>query len=166
VLAVGVFVAIAWLDRTLLQVLQPIMHIEAGMLLQGSLLIMLVAYMARFMAVGFNPVDSAMQRLPLSLDDVSRTLGVGSLTMLRRVHAPILRGGIVTALILVFVDVMKEMPITLMTRPFGWDTLAVRIFEMTSEGEWERAALPAVTLVLVGLLPIIFLSRHGNVNEQ
>lgn len=166
VLAVGVFVAIAWLDRTLLQLLQPVMQIEAGMLLQGSLLIMLVAYMARFMAVGFNPVDSAMQRLPLSLDDVSRTLGVGSLTMLRRVHAPILRGGMVTALILVFVDVMKEMPITLMTRPFGWDTLAVRIFEMTSEGEWERAALPAVTLVLVGLLPIIFLSRHGNVNEQ
>lgn len=166
VLAVGVFVAIAWLDRTLLQLLQPVMQIEAGMLLQGSLLIMLVAYMARFMAVGFNPVDSAMQRLPLSLDDVSRTLGVGSLTMLRRVHAPILRGGMVTALILVFVDVMKEMPITLMTRPFGWDTLAVRIFEMTSEGEWERAALPAVTLALVGLLPIIFLSRHGNVNEQ
>lgn len=166
VLAVGVFVAIAWLDRTLIHVLQPFMQFEAGMLLQGSLLIMLVAYMARFMAVGFSPVDSAMQRLPLSLDDVSRTLGVGSLTMLRRVHAPILRGGMVTALILVFVDVMKEMPITLMTRPFGWDTLAVRIFEMTSEGEWERAALPSVTLVLVGLLPIIFLSRHGNVNEQ
>lgn len=166
VLAVGVFVAIAWLDRTLLDIIKPLMQIEAGMLLQGSLLIMLVAYMARFMAVGFNPVDSAMQRLPLSLDDVSRTLGVSNLTMLRRVHAPILRSGMVTALILVFVDVMKEMPITLMTRPFGWDTLAVRIFEMTSEGEWERAALPAVTLVLVGFLPIIFLSRHGNVNEQ
>lgn len=166
VLAVGVYVAIAWVDRTLLAIIKPFMQIEAGMLLQGSLLIMLVAYMARFMAVGFNPVDSAMQRLPLSLDDASRTLGVSNLTMLRRVHVPILQGGMVTALILVFVDVMKEMPITLMTRPFGWDTLAVRIFEMTSEGEWERAALPAVTLVLVGLLPIFFLSRHGNVNEQ
>jgi iron(III) transport system permease protein len=166
VLAVGVFVAIAWLDRFLLQTLQPFMGIEAGMLLQGSVLIMLVAYMARFLAVGFSPVDSAMQRLPLSLDDVSRTLGVNSLVMLKRVHAPILRGGMVAALILVFVDVMKEMPITLMTRPFGWDTLAVRIFEMTSEGEWERAALPSVTLVLVGLLPIIFLSRHGSANER
>ncbi|HEY8354731.1 MAG TPA: iron ABC transporter permease [Methylophilaceae bacterium] len=166
VLAVGVFVAIAWLDRILVQALQPFMQFESGMLLQGSLLIMLVAYMARFMAVGFSPVDSAMQRLPLSLDDVSRTLGVGGLTMLRRVHAPILRGGMVAALILVFVDVMKEMPITLMTRPFGWDTLAIRIFEMTSEGEWERAALPAVTLVLVGLLPIMLLSRHGSANER
>lgn len=165
VLAVGIFVAVAWLDRNLLQLLQPLIEIEAGMLLQGSVIIMLVGYVVRFMAVGYNPVDSAMQRMPPSLDDVSRTLGVSHLTMLRRVHAPILRGGIVTAAILVFVDVMKEMPITLMTRPFGWDTLAVRIFEMTSEGEWERAALPAVTLVLAGLVPIIFLSRHGNQNE-
>lgn len=165
VLAVGIFVAVAWLDRNLLQLLQPLIAIEAGMLLQGSVVIMLVGYVVRFMAVGYNPVDSAMQRMPPSLDDVSRTLGVSHLTMLRRVHAPILRGGIVTAAILVFVDVMKEMPITLMTRPFGWDTLAVRIFEMTSEGEWERAALPAVTLVLAGLVPIIFLSRHGNQNE-
>lgn len=166
VLAVGIFVAIAWVDRALLAFLRPLMQIEAGMLLQGSVLIMLLAYMVRFMAVGFSPVDSAMHRLPTSLDDVSRTLGVSNLTMLRRVHAPILSGGILTALLLVFVDVMKEMPITLMTRPFGWDTLAVRIFEMTSEGEWERAALPAVALVLAGLIPIILLSRHGNVNEK
>jgi ABC-type Fe3+ transport system, permease component len=166
VLAVGIFVAVAWLDRNLLQLIRPLIEIEAGMLLQGSVVIMLVGYVVRFMAVGFSPVDSAMQRMPPSLDDVSRTLGVSNLTMLRRVHAPILRGGLVTALILVFVDVMKEMPITLMTRPFGWDTLAVRIFEMTSEGEWERAALPAVTLVLAGLIPIIFLSRHGNQNEK
>jgi iron(III) transport system permease protein len=166
VLAVGIFVAFAWLDKTLMGLLKPFMQLEAGMLLQGSVFIMLLAYMVRFMAVGFNPVDSAMHRLPKSLDDVSRTLGVSHFTMLRRVHVPILRGGIIAGLLLVFVDVMKEMPITLMTRPFGWDTLAVRIFEMTSEGEWERAALPAVTLVIAGLIPIILLSRHGNVNEQ
>jgi iron(III) transport system permease protein len=70
-----------------------------------------------------------------------------------------------SAAALVFVDVMKEMPITLMTRPFGWDTLAVRIFEMTSEGEWERAALPAVALVLAGLLPIVLLVRHTETNR-
>jgi len=81
--------------------------------------------------------------------------------MLRRVHLPILRGGLLSAVALVFVDVMKEMPITLMTRPFGWDTLAVRIFEMTSEGEWERAALPAVALVAAGLIPVALLIRHS-----
>jgi iron(III) transport system permease protein len=72
---------------------------------------------------------------------------------------PMLRRGMAAGAILVFVDVMKEMPITLMTRPFGWDTLAVRIFELTSEGQWERAALPAVVLVLAGVVPLVQLTR-------
>jgi len=101
-----------------------------------------------------------MQRITRNLDEAARTFGVSGLQMLRRVHLPMLRGGLFSAAAPVFVDVMKEMPITLMTRPFGWDTLAVRIFEMTSEGEWERAALPAVALVFAGLLPIALLVRH------
>ncbi|CAG0965032.1 Putative 2-aminoethylphosphonate transport system permease protein PhnV [Methylophilaceae bacterium] len=165
VLAVGIFVAIAWIDHHLLGYLKATLNLEAGALLQGTVLIMLVAYVIRFMAVGFNTVDSAMQRLPVSLDEVSHAMGVNGLAMLRRVHVPILRSGLVTALILVFVDVMKEMPITLMTRPFGWDTLAVRIFEMTSEGEWEKAALPAISLVLAGLIPIILLHRHTEIKH-
>ena len=75
---------------------------------------------------------------------------------------PLLRGGLTTGLLLVVIDVLKEMPITLMMRPFGWDTLAVRIFEMTSEGEWQRAALPAVLLVVAGLLPVLILDRTGD----
>jgi iron(III) transport system permease protein len=71
---------------------------------------------------------------------------------------------VLTAATLVFVDVMKEMPATLMTRPFGWDTLSVRIFELTSEGQWEQAAIPALALVLVGLLPVTLLTRHGKQN--
>ena len=86
-------------------------------------------------------------------------MGVTGFAMLRKVHVPILRNGLATAAILVFVDVMKEMPITLMTRPFGWDTLAVKIFELTSEGEWQRAALPSLVLVLAGLAPILLLNR-------
>jgi iron(III) transport system permease protein len=74
---------------------------------------------------------------------------------------PIIRNGVLTAATLVFVDVIKEMPATLMTRPFGWDTLSVRIFELTSEGQWEQAALPALALVLAGLLPVTLLTRHG-----
>ena len=70
-----------------------------------------------------------------------------------------LRGGVLTAAILVFVDVMKELPITLMTRPFGLGTLATKIFELTSEGEWERAALPAITLIIAGLVPVAILTR-------
>jgi iron(III) transport system permease protein len=80
---------------------------------------------------------------------------------MRRVYLPLLRPGLLTAALLVVVEVMKEMPATLLLRPFGWDTLAVRIFEMTSEGEWERAALPAITLVLAGLIPVIYLVRRS-----
>jgi iron(III) transport system permease protein len=87
-------------------------------------------------------------------------MGVSGLRLLGRVHLPILRPAILTAALLVFVDIMKELPITLMTRPFGWDTLAVRVFQLTTEGEWERAALPAIAIVIAGLLPVILLSRR------
>jgi iron(III) transport system permease protein len=112
------------------------------------------------MAAGYNSINSAMHRITGSLDEASISLGIKGVSLLRKVHIPILKTGILTAAMLVFVDVMKEMPITLMARPFGWDTLAVKIFELTSEGEWERAALPAVALVLGGLIPVIILTKQ------
>ena len=161
VLAVGIYVPLAWVDNWFSQIAMQLFSIETGFLFQGTLIVMLIAYMTRFMAVGYNPIDSAMQRVTLSIDEASMGLGVSGWSMLKKIHLPILKGGIFTAVTLVFVDVMKEMPITLMTRPFGWDTLSVRIFEMTSEGEWEQAALPAVALVLTGLIPIAMLTRQA-----
>jgi len=153
VLAVGIFIPLAWLDT------QLIAFFDVDLFLQGTLLAMFCAYLVRFLAVAHHPIQSAIQRISPSIDESSRNLGCGGWSMLRQIHLPIMRGGLMTGLVLVFVDVMKEMPITLMTRPFGWDTLSVRIFEMTSEGEWERAALPAVALVLAGLIPVIFLTK-------
>jgi iron(III) transport system permease protein len=160
VLAVGIFIPVAWLDNWLSEIALQLFNIETGLLIQGTLFTMLIAYMTRFLAVSHSPIDSAMQRITSSIDEAAMGLGLNGWAMLQRVHLPILKGGIFTAATLVFVDVMKEMPITLMTRPFGWDTLAVRIFEMTSEGAWEQAALPAVVLVLAGLLPIILFVRQ------
>jgi iron(III) transport system permease protein len=160
VLAVGIFIPIARLDSWLSEMAMQLFHIETGLLIQGTLVTMLIAYMTRFLAVSHSPIDSAMQRVTSSIDEAAMGLGLSGWATLRRVHLPILKGGIFTAAALVFVDVMKEMPITLMTRPFGWDTLSVRIFEMTTEGQWEQAALPAVTLVLAGLLPLIFFMRQ------
>jgi iron(III) transport system permease protein len=160
VLAVGIFIPIAWLDSWLSEMAMQLFHIETGLLIQGTLFTMLIAYMTRFLAVSHSPIDSAMQRVTGSIDEAAMGLGLSGWATLCRVHLPILKGGIFTAAALVFVDVMKEMPITLMTRPFGWDTLSVRIFEMTTEGQWEQAALPAVTLVLAGLLPLIFFMRQ------
>ncbi len=160
VLAVGMFVPLAGLDNWLGEMALQLFQIETGLLIQGTLAIMLLAYMTRFLAVSHSPIDSAMQRITGSIDEAAMSLGLNGWAMLRRVHLPILKSGIFTAATLVFVDVMKEMPITLMTRPFGWDTLAVRIFEMTAEGAWEQAALPAVALVLAGLVPIILFMRQ------
>lgn len=162
VLAVGIFIPLAWLDNQLISLSRNLFNIETSQLLQGTILIMVTAYMIRFMAAGFKSIDSAMHRVTNNIDEASRLMGLRGVKLLYKVHLPMLRGGIFTALTLAFVDVMKEMPITLMTRPFGWDTLAVKIFELTSEGEWERAALPALALLLSGLLPIVLLMRQAD----
>lgn len=159
VLAVGIFIPLSMIDNALIEIGSRYLGLELPQLLQGSVFIMLVAYLIRFMAAGFKSIDSAMHRLTTNIDEASRLMGLRGIGLIAKVHLPILRSGIFTALTLVFVDVMKEMPITLMTRPFGWDTLSVKIFELTSEGEWERAALPALTLLFSGLLPIVLLMR-------
>jgi iron(III) transport system permease protein len=162
VLAVGIVVPIVLLNNHLQGWLRAWLGESAPMLfLQGTLLAVMVAYLARFLTVGFNPVESGLQRVTRSIDEAAASLGVVGTELIRKVHVPLLRTSLATAATLVFVDVMKEMPITLITRPPGWDTLAVRVWEMTSEGEWERAALPAVAIVLVGLLPAALLTRGG-----
>lgn len=153
VLAVGVVGALAAIDagwRSLAG--------GDGLWLQGTVLALLLGYVARFLTVAHGPVQGGLARIRPSLEEAARGLGAATREVIARLHLPLLRAGIGTALLLVFVDVMKEMPITLMTRPFGWDTLAVRVFEMTAEGEWQRAALPSLAIVLAGLLPVALLT--------
>jgi iron(III) transport system permease protein len=130
-------------------------------LLLGSLSALLLAYLVRFIAVAYGPLENSLARIRPSLPEAARSLGVSGPRLFFKVYLPLLLPGTLSAALLVFVDVLKEMPATLLMRPFGWDTLAVRIFEMTSEGEWARASLPALTLVLVGLLPVIGLIRRS-----
>ncbi|MGQ0528756.1 MAG: ABC transporter permease [Panacagrimonas sp.] len=152
-LAVGLFVPLAALTRELNQALQW------NLVLQGGLALMLLAYTVRFTAVAHAPVTAGFARIRPALDEAARLAGVTGVNQLRRVHLPLLRPGLAAACALVFVDVMKEMPITLMTRPFGWDTLALRVFEWTSEGQWQRAALPSLAIVIAGLIPVWWLTR-------
>ncbi len=160
VLAVGIYIPIAGLDNLLISIQDNLTGASTS-LLQGTVLVMLLAYTVRFLAAGFKAVDSGMHRVTPSVDEAARLMGMRGPKILLKIHLPIIKGGALTALTMVFVDVMKEMPITLMTRPFGWDTLSVKIFELTSEGEWERAAIPALFLVVTGLLPIIFFMRKS-----
>ena len=162
VLAIGILVPVISLNNLLQALLRDWLGNSAPVLmLHGTLLTVLVAYLARFLAVGFNPVESGLQRITHSIDEAAVGLGVSGGQLIRRIHLPLLKTSLTTAATLVFVDVMKEMPITLITRPVGWETLATRIFEMTSEGDWERAALPAVAIVLAGLIPVALLTRRG-----
>jgi iron(III) transport system permease protein len=162
VLAVGILLPLVFLNNLLQDLLRSWWGNSAPvLLLHGTVFAVLIGYLARFLSVGFNPLDSGLQRVTHSIDEAAIGMGVTGMALLRKVHIPLLRTSLVTAAILVFVDVMKEMPIMLIFRPFGWDTLAVRVFEMTAEGEWERAALPALAIVLVGLIPAALLTRRG-----
>jgi len=162
VLAVGIMFAFSWLDNAFLIPLRGWFGAEEpAPLLLGSLFALLLAYLIRFMAVAYGPLDTSLARIKPSLPEAAQSLGQSGWAVLRRIYLPLLLPGILSAGLLVFVDVLKEMPATLLMRPFGWDTLAVRIHGLTTEGNWERAALPALTLVLVGLLPVIVLIRRS-----
>ena len=160
VLAVGFFVSVAALGRIVNQFVGA--DGTSPIALQSGLAVILLAYLSRYLAVAHSPIESALLRIKPSIEEASRGMGISGFAMLRKVHLPILQPAILTASLLVFVDVMKELPITLMTRPFGWDTLAVRVFQLTTEGEWQRAALPALAIVIAGLIPVILLTRQRN----
>ena len=153
VLAVGIMISFSAVEGWLAD-------LGLGIVLVSTLAALLLAYVVRFMAVGFGPVENALQQVRPSLVEAARTLGASSAEVGRRVYVPMMLPGLLTALLLVGIDVMKEMPATLLLRPFGWDTLAVRIYELTAEGEWQRAAAPALTLVLLGLIPVMVLTRR------
>ena len=157
VLAVGVFIPIAWLDNQLIA-----FGITSQQVLSGSVIVMLLALSTRFMTVSFQPVDRQLQRLTINQEAAAKLLSASPVQRWRQVVLPVLSPGVLTALLMGFVEVMKEMPITLMTRRQGWDTLAVRVFEMTSEGMWERAALPSLLIVVVGLIPVWILLRQSD----
>lgn len=159
VIAVGVLVPLAWADHVLVPPLERVLDRPLGLLLTGSAAGLILAYVVRFLAVGLQSVEASLGRIPPSLDDAARTLGARAGLALRRVHLPLIRGGLLTALVLVFVEAMKEMPATLLLRPFGLNTLAIEIWERTSEAMWQEAAVPALALVGVGLLPVMLLIR-------
>ena len=160
VLAVGVFVPFVWFDKNLVAFLVGAFGGEPSLWLTGSIFTMVVGLTVRFLAVGYSPLSGQMERVSPRLDEAAMNYGYYGLQMARKLHIPLVRRGIIIGAILVFVDVVKEMPLTLMSRPFGWDTLSVRIFEMVSEGEWERASVPAVFLVLTGLISVFFLTKQ------
>ena len=158
VLAISIYLPMMQLDQKISRLLEALGMSPPGLILGGSLATMVVALTIRMLAVGHASLAGGLSRISPRLDDAASTLGVVGLTQVRRIQAPLLRAAWLHGMILVFVDTVKEVPLTLMTRPLGSDFLSVRIFAFVSEGEWEKAAIPALGLVAVTLVPFIFYS--------
>ncbi|HEY9637184.1 MAG TPA: iron ABC transporter permease [Coleofasciculaceae cyanobacterium] len=158
VIAVGILIPIGRLDNAIDAWMRSTFGISTGLLLSGTITALVFAYLVRFLAVSFSTVEASLGKIKPSLDDAARSLGLGPTSTLLKVHTPIMWGSLLTAGILVFVDVMKELPATLIIRPFNFDTLAVRVYSLASDERLAEAAGPALAIVVVGIIPVILLS--------
>ena len=158
VIAVGVLMPMGRFDNALDSWMRSTFGISTGLLLSGTITALVFAYLVRFLAIAFGAVESSLNKIKPSLDDASRSLGHTATSTLVNVHAPLMWGGILTAAMLVFVDVMKELPATLVIRPFNFDTLAVQVYQYASDERLIEASAPALAIILVGIVPVLLLS--------
>ena len=160
VIAVGVLIPLTMADHGLRAWLYSWFGVEPGLILTGGILGLLFAYVARFLAVSLQSVDAGLARITPAMDDAARALGEGPGQTLRRVHIPILRANLLTAGLIVFVDVMKELPATLILRPFDFDTLAVQAYKLAADERLAEASTASLAIVVAGLIPVILLARQ------
>jgi len=163
VLAVGVIIPLAGFDNWLDALMRSTLGVSTGLLLSGTTFALVFAYTVRFLAVSAGSVESALQKVTPSMDMASRSLGHTPTGTLVKIHLPMLRGTLLTAALVVFVDCMKELPATLILRPFNFETLATYVYQFASDEQLAHSALPALIIVVAGIVPIILMSRSiGN----
>jgi iron(III) transport system permease protein len=160
VIAVGVLIPVTRLDGLLADWLQAAFGANPGLIFTGGIAAVIYAYLVRFLAVALQTVEASLAKITPSMDDAARSLGYGRGATLARVHVPLLRGSLLTAALLVFVDVMKELPATLVMRPFNFDTLATQTYQLAADERLAEASTAALAIVAVGLLPLVVLSRQ------
>ena len=160
VIAVGVLIPVTRLDNLIASGWQSMFGHNPGLLLTGGIAALVYAYLVRFLAVALQTVGASLSKITPSMDDAAKSLGCSQGETLRRVHMPLLRGSLFTAGLLVFVDVMKELPATLVMRPFNFDTLATQTYTLASDERLAEASTAALAIVVVGLVPLIALSRQ------
>ena len=159
IVAIGVIVPLAWIDHRLIDLAKSLTGEKIGLVLSGSIVALLFAYTVRFLAISLGAVQNGLDKIKPSIDYATRSLGRKPIQVLAEIHVPLMRSTVLTALLIVFVDVMKELPATLILRPFDFNTLAVRAYELASDERLADAAAPSIMIVLVGVLPVILLSR-------
>lgn len=159
VIAVGVIIPMGWLDNVINDWYELAFDATLGLVFSGTLLTLIFAYLVRFLAISLQAVGSGLNTVRPNMDDAARSLGLAPRTVLTEIHMPIIRGSVLTAGLIVFVDVLKELPATLILRPFNFNTLAVRAYELASDERLMDSAASAAAIVVVGLIPVILLSR-------
>jgi len=159
VVAVAVYVPLVWVDRRVHDAGERLLDHDVGLVFTGTMLGLVLAYLVRFHALAFFAMEARMARISANLDEAARSLGADRARVLAEVHLPLLGPGMITAALLVLVEVMKELPATALLRPLGGDTLAITVWEATKDTRFDTAALPALLIVVVGLLPVILLVR-------
>jgi iron(III) transport system permease protein len=147
------------LDHALDAFLSSTFGLSTGLLLTGGIAALVYAYLVRFFSVALQTVEAGLTRITPSMESAARSLGCSPAAVLRRVHAPLLTGSLLTAGLMVFVDVMKELPATFAMRPFNFDTLAVQAYNLAADERLAEAATASLAIVAVGLVPLVFLSR-------
>lgn len=158
VIAVGVMLPFGRADNALDRWMEGTFGISTGLLLSGTIFTLIFAYVIRFLAIAFGSVESGLSRISPSMDEAARTLGRGTGRTVLSIHLPLLRGSLLTAALLVFVDTLKELSATLILRPFNFDTLAIRVYQLASDERLAESATSALAIVAVGMLPVIVLS--------
>jgi iron(III) transport system permease protein len=159
VIAVGLLVPFAGLDNLIDAWSRERFGVSTGLIFTGTIWLLVLAYMARFMAVALNALDAGLATVSPRIDAVARTLGRSPVSVLARVHLPILKGSLLSGLLIVFVDTMKELPATLIMRPFDFDTLAVQAHRLAADERLAQAAVPSLVIASIGLLPVILICR-------
>jgi iron(III) transport system permease protein len=160
IIAVGVIIPVVALDHWLVDSINRLFGSNLGLILSGSVGLLIYAYLIRFLAVALQGIEAGLTKVTPHMDDAARSLGATEGEVLRNVHVPLLRASLITAGLLVFVDVMKELPATLVLRPFNFDTLAVHVYVLAKDERLVEAAWPALAIVLVGLVPVVMASRR------
>ncbi len=159
VLAVGVLIPMGKVDVAIQGFFKNAFGISTGLLFSGTIVAVTYGYLARFLALSYGTLEASLMRITPNMDGAARTLGLGPMRTLKRIHLPMIRGGILAAAILVFVDTMKELPMTIILRPFNFETLATHVHQLASDELLEESALGSLSIVAAGLLPVIYLSR-------
>ena len=159
VIAVGILIPFGWADNTIDSWMRENVGISTGLILSGTIFALIFAYVVRFLAVAFNTVEASLGNITHNMDEAAQGMGFKYGRILRKIHMPMMKGSLFAAIMLVVVDVIKELPATLIVRPFNFDTLAVQVYRLASDERLAESSGAALAIVLVGLIPVFILSR-------